>query len=114
MQTFFASVARDACLSEEIALELAGAEGIPALVGGAQKHYDNADVQAAVAGALRNLSDYDECALDVATADGLEMLVDAFARHRVRDEDGNRPARTKPHPRCADGLSPSLTSLWQP
>ena len=57
------------------------AGGTAALIGAAQRHFDSIEVQGAVAGALRNLSELEECALDIATSDGLEMIVDAFARH---------------------------------
>ncbi len=46
------------------------------------RHYDASEVQANVAAALSNLSVLDECALDIAMGDGLEILVDAFARHK--------------------------------
>ena len=35
-------------------------------------------MQANIAGAMRNLSDFDECAIDIATADGLEVLTTAL------------------------------------
>ena len=50
-----------------------------AIIDAARRHFDSIDVQAAVAGALRNLSELDEIAADIASLGGIESLIDAGA-----------------------------------
>ena len=70
---------RDLCISDEIALEIHQAGGVESIIEAARRHFDSVQVQAAVAGALRNLSELDEVAADIASLGGIEMLVDAGA-----------------------------------
>ena len=60
--------------------QITNAGGTDALIEAARIHYDSIEVQAAVAGALRNLSELDQIAVDIATAGGIEVLIDACAR----------------------------------
>ena len=60
MQAQFAGVLRDLCISDEIALEIHQAGGVESIIDAARRHFDSIEVQAAVAGALRNLSELDE------------------------------------------------------
>ena len=55
------------------------AGGVESIIDAARRHFDSVQVQAAVAGALRNLSELDEVAADIASLGGIEMLVDAGA-----------------------------------
>jgi hypothetical protein len=60
VQAQFAGVLRDLCISDEIALEIHQAGGVESIIDAARRHFDSVAVQAAVAGALRNLSELDE------------------------------------------------------
>ena len=56
----------------EIAAEMHQAGGLEAIIDAARRHFDSVQVQAAVAGALRNLSELDEVAADIASLGGIE------------------------------------------
>ena len=56
----------------EIAAEIHQAGGVEAIIDAARRHFDSVQVQAAVAGALRNLSELDEVAADIASLGGIE------------------------------------------
>ena len=77
MQSQFAGVLRDLCISDEIAAEIHAPAASPRSSRRRRRHYDADDVQAAVAGALRNLSELDEIAQDISGLGGIEVLVDA-------------------------------------
>eukprot|EP00966_Prymnesium_polylepis_P259723 5999451-Prymnesium_polylepis.1 len=62
VQARVAGLLRDACVSDEIATDIAGAGGVEALVEAAHRHYDDADVVREVADALNNLSHGDDVA----------------------------------------------------
>ena len=47
----------------------------------ARRHFHSVEVQAAAAGALRNLTEIDEIASTVASLGGVEVLVDAATQH---------------------------------
>jgi len=57
------------------------AGGVAALLELARRHFHSVEVQAAAAGALRNLTEIDEIASAVASLGGVEVLVDAARQH---------------------------------
>ena len=64
------------------------AGGVAALLDLARRHFHSVEVQAAAAGALRNLTEIDEIASTVASLGGVEVLVDAATKHQSIEVQG--------------------------
>ena len=65
VQTKFVRVLGDICISDRLATDISAGRGLEAIIEAARSHIDSAELQVAVADALRNLSELPEIALGV-------------------------------------------------